>query len=181
MLKRLSTAEIGEIYNKYMTVDFPADELKPLASILRMVEDGLCTGYADFLDGIMQCYVFLCEYEGFVLVDYLAVNPDIRGKGIGSRLLAELKRMLAGRVILIECENIDKSASPEEAEIRRRRIAFYETSGFKFSGVKTLLFGVDFVILTYPECDYTATAEGLGSVYRQILREELYKKHFSIC
>ena len=163
-----------------MVVDFPPDELKPLAHIESMVARGICTCYALYEDGKVLSYVNLCEKDGFFLVDYLAVNPSLRGRGIGSRTLDMVKELCKERTILIECETSGLAKTEAEAEIRRRRIAFYLNAGFKLSGVSSLLFGVDYVILTYPEeCNRTA-ADGLATVYLEMLGKESFAKNLTI-
>lgn len=179
MLKHLSLDEIRYVYNTYMVVDFPKDELKPLKAIEQMVADGICSCFAMYDKGIVTAYAFLCEYNRYVLVDYLAVNSDMRGQGIGSRLLELLKEKLGGKTILVECEDIEFAENSSEAETRKRRISFYTESGFSVSYVKTVLFGVNYVILTYPQnCE--TTAEGISIVYRKMLGEENFYKHLKI-
>lgn len=179
MLTPLSLDEIRYIYSTYMVVDFPQDELKPLSSIERMVADGICSCFAIYDKDVVVAYAFLCEYDGYVLVDYLAVNSDMRGEGIGSRLLKLLKERLDGKTLLVECEDIDFAENSSEAETRKRRISFYTASGFKVSSIKTVLFGVNYVILTYPgNCN--TIAEGLEKVYRKMLGEESFHKHLKI-
>ncbi|MBO5200982.1 MAG: GNAT family N-acetyltransferase [Clostridia bacterium] len=180
MLTQLTIPQIREIYNKYMVVDFPPDELKPLAHIEGMVARGICTCYALFEDGKVLSYVNLCEKDGFILVDYLAVNPCLRGQGIGSRTLALLKELCRGRTILIECEAAGLAKTEDEAEIRRRRIEFYIRAGFKLSGVSSLLFGVNYVILSYPAADKTTAADGLATVYLEMLGKESFAKNLTV-
>ncbi len=180
MLTELTIPQIREIYNKYMVVDFPPDELKPLAHIEGMVTRGICTCYALFEDGKVLSYVNLCEKDGFILVDYLAVTPHLRGQGIGSRTLELLKELCRGRTILIECEAAGLAKTEAEAEIRRRRIEFYLRAGFELSGVSSLLFGVDYVILSYPAADNTTTADGLATVYLEMLGKDMYDRNMTI-
>ena len=179
MLTPLSLDEIRYIYNTYMVVDFPQDELKPLSHIERMFSDGIYTCYAMYDGDTVLSYAYLCEYDGYVLIDYLAVNCEMRGRRIGSRLLCLLKEKLKGKTVLVECEDIDFADSLSEAEIRKRRIFFYTASGFEVSSVKTVLFGVNYVILTYPE-NCNTTAEGISTVYRKMLGEEKFHKHLKI-
>ena len=98
--------QITRIYNEYMVFDFPKDELKPLAHILSMVEDGTCTFYALKEDGRVLSYFSVCQNGNGLLVDYLAVNPELRGQGIGSRMLDFLKSIAEDKFIIIECEDV---------------------------------------------------------------------------
>ena len=180
MLKKLDKLQVEYIYNKYMTVDFPEDELKPLSHMKRMMDEGICSAYALYDGEDMQSYFFLCEFDGYVLVDYLAVNPQKRGEGIGTKTLDLLRDIAKDKVILVECEDVCFSPNDNEKTTRERRIAFYERAGFRLSGVKTKLFGVRYVILTYPE-NAPDAENGLKNVYCQMLGKELFDKNFEVC
>ncbi len=180
MFSVLDKKQIEYIYNTYMIFDFPSDELKPLNLLLKMVDEGLCTYYALFDErSQVLSYFGLCVKNRFALVDYLAVNPEFRGQGIGTKTLNFLKETAKDKTILIECENIESSDNPEEREIRRRRIVFYERSGFKDSNVKARLFGVDYILLTYPQ-DATQVKNGYKEVYLSMLGKEMYDKHMEL-
>lgn len=179
MLTVLNSEQIEYIYNTYMVVDFPPDELKPLNHLLRMVEEGLCTYYALSSGGEVLSYFGLCVKDGYALVDYLAVNPEKRGQGIGSETLKHLKEAAGDNTILIECEDTAATTDSAEQVIRKRRIAFYERAGFKLRGVKAKLFGVDYVLLTFPE-NAPNPKEGYETVYRAMLGDEMYNKFMEI-
>ncbi len=179
MFTVLNNEQIEFIYNKYMSVDFPPDELKPLPHLLRMVDEGLCTYYALFEGGEVLSYFGLCVKDGYALVDYLAVNPEKRGQGIGTKTLELLKKAAGENILLIECEDILAASDPSEREIRKRRINFYERSGFKLCGVKARLFGVDYVLLTFPE-NTPDPKLGYSTVYRAMLGEEMYNKNMEL-
>lgn len=180
MLTLLNEKQIEYIYNTYMVVDFPPDELKPLAHLLRMVEEGLCTYYALYRGGEVLSYFGLCIKDGFALVDYLAVNPEKRGQGIGSETLELLKEAAGDSTILIECEDISATQDEAEKTIRTRRINFYKRSDFTLTGVKANLFGVDYVLLTYPEKSDSVTRLGYETVYRAMLGDETYNKFMKL-
>lgn len=180
MFLELDKTKVEYIYNKYMTVDFPPDELKPLHHMFKMMDEGVCTAYAFYEGEDMLSYFFLCRKDGFSLVDYLAVNPEKRGQGIGTKTLRKLKEVAQDEVILVECEDTDFSPNAEEHRIRERRIAFYERAGFKVSKVKTKLFGVRYVILIFP-ADSPDIENGICKVYREMLGKEMFDKNFEIC
>lgn len=57
-----------------------------------------------------------------MFLEHLATDPDLRGQGIGAKLLAYLTSD-ESRTVCLEAE-------PPESEITRRRIAFYNRNGF---------------------------------------------------
>lgn len=172
----LNKEQIEYVYNTFMVYDFPPDELKPLPHLLRMVDEGLCTYYA-LIDGEeVLSYFGLCVKEGFALVDYLAVNPKYRGKGIGTKTLEYLKERAGENSIIIECENPAAADTEKERNTRKRRIAFYTRSGFVRTDVKARLFGVNYVLLCHPATE-SHTKRGYETVYRAMLGDDLYNRN----
>jgi GNAT superfamily N-acetyltransferase len=65
------------------------------------------------------------------LLSYMAVRPDLRGEGVGGRLLQHIASALnaeGAAHLLLEVESVDYSP-PEEVELRRRRVRFYQRHG----------------------------------------------------
>ena len=64
------------------------------------------------------------EFEDFVYVEHFAVQPELRGKGIGASLMEELRCRVGNKILVLEAE------PPQDSDIARRRICFYERLGF---------------------------------------------------
>ena len=181
MFQVQNNQQITAIYNEYMVFDFPGDELKPLAHILSMVEVGTCTFYA-----LRQCdkvlsYFSVCQNGQGLLVDYLAVNPKLRGQGIGSQTLDFLKSIAKDKYIIIECEDVEVAKAEAEKIQRQRRINFYTRAGFTLTGVNSNLFGVDYTILTYPTSITPRRVKELYSaVYLRMLGESMFNRFMKI-
>lgn len=178
MFTKLDKKQLAFIYNNYMVKDFPPDELKPLSHIVRMMDQNLCTAFAEKNGEEVLSYFTLCRHSGVALVDYLAVNAKCRGQGIGSRTLSYLKEVAEGDAILVECENPDFAPSQEERIVRLRRIKFYVSAGFVLSDVRSKLFDVEYVILTYPKSD--SVRKGLSDIYKQMLSDIAFKTKLEI-
>lgn len=65
-------------------------------------------------------------------VFYVVVDDAVRGRGLGTRLLAELERRHPGCTIVLDIEPV--IAEADNADERRRRLAFYERAGFRDTG-----------------------------------------------
>ncbi len=125
-VRKLNESALRGIYDAYMHEAFPPAELKPLAVMLRLMERGryLCYGY--YRNGRLAAYAFFYRHDSRVLLlDYFAVTPELRGRGVGSAFLAALDAVLGGVCILGEVEMPDSHDAGLNA-MRLRRIAFYE-------------------------------------------------------
>ena len=158
-IKELSITEAEDIYKRYLLSDFPFNEVKPFTFIRRSMEKNRYRVYAAFT-GRLSGYAFLAtsQKDGAVigLLDYYAICADQRGQGLGSQFLQELFRQLDGfSCILIEADSVTEDLTAAEKEKRRRRIRFYQKCGVKKTGVKTVLYGVDYDILIWSRDDRT--------------------------
>ncbi len=148
-LERLDLDQVKQIYEERMTVDFTSDELRPLERIIGPLSKGVyeCLGLFD--EDVMRGYVFLVKKDDDYLIDYLAVLPEHRGKGVGSNMLSLLKEYLAGaESIILEVEDPDAAEDEEDENKRLRRLSFYKRNGFLNTGVTMMCFNVPYLILS---------------------------------
>lgn len=152
-LELLNKEELTALYQNEMTGDFPHAELKPLRAMLRLMdmgrydpllvtENGKPVGYA---------LLWLPENREGALLEYFGVLRGLRNSGLGTKILALLVERYGQ--IFGEAEK-PNSDDPEENDLRRRRIAFYERNGFRVLDYECALFGVHFNCLYRgPETD----------------------------
>ena len=135
----------------------------------------------------LTCYYANGEFCGFtfdVITDsilylmFFAVKRELRGKGCGSAILKYLKENNPSRAITLNVEIIDPSA--ENAEERVKRVEFYKKNGCVMTGVKCLLYGVDFNIMLRPISSSCLsdkdTLTELEKIYHTMFDIELYKR-----
>lgn len=181
-LVRLDEEEISLLYEDRMRYDFPPSELKHLSSILSMVRKDAydVIGACDHTGRLVAYALMYRPFgEGVVLLDYLAVDADCRGQGIGTQLLGQLRAYYrdSADVLLIECER--PKTAPDEQEARKR-IRFYTQAGAVLTSVRIWLFGVEYSIMILPCRDSVpekAWAHQMLKLYRQMLPPELYEKN----
>ena len=150
-IQNLTFEQTAEIYNAYIHLHFPKEEIKPLKNIQRMWENGSYQALAMYeqkekepkLIGYAFCAVAPdCK---MMLLDYLAIVEEYRGLGMGGIFLKEMQKCLAEyEGILIETEDIDFASNEEERQIRKKRDAFYERNGVLRTGIKSRIYGVHF-------------------------------------
>lgn len=181
-LMRMNEEQTERLYESRMKRDFPPSELKTLQAILLMMRRDEYDVFSAERDGRQAAYALLYHPKDgqVVLLDYLAVEPELREQGIGTQFLMRLKECYAQGtdVLLIECER--PKAAPDEAEARKR-IRFYQYVGAQDTSVRVWLFGVEYSILVLPckgsmakEMDW---ASQILELYRRMLPPELFKEN----
>ena len=148
-IRLLNESQIKDIYNDYMKEDFPEDELKPLSALMKMYNEEMYFAYGLFEENRLMAYaMFVGKINtGAVLLDYLAVVKEARQGGYGSRFLSMLENELSENdCIILESENDADAKDEDDRDTRRKRICFYKKNGMCDMGVRSRLFGVDYII-----------------------------------
>ena len=134
---------------------FPASEKKPFEFILQ--KRG--TGSFELLEIVDEEENFcglaiMMLYKELALLDYFAIAPECRGKGVGGKALKALQEMYAAGKFMLEIEStvgLGAEFPEEEKVLRLRRKAFYLQNGMRPMDFMVDLFGVEMEILVYGE------------------------------
>ncbi|MCI8513663.1 MAG: GNAT family N-acetyltransferase [Lachnospiraceae bacterium] len=177
-MKLLTRDRYSEIFQNHMKRDFAADELKPLSMMYDMLARGIYEGYGFYEDGQWMGYVFLVLGKGdCALVDYLAICPEFRNQGCGSRFLDALAEMLteekrAPGGLILESEKPEAGKTEADRVLRARRIGFYERNSFRRTSLACELFGVAYTIMYRPaghtELEDAGVYRELGRIYEDM-------------
>lgn len=179
-LQRITKNDIITIYNDYMILDFPQEELKPLAVILDLLDKDTYFAYGLYHDSKLLAYMFLCKNGDYTLLDYFAVLPAYRCHGYGSKCLELLfEKSNETGILLLEVEDPAFSCDSKDETIRKRRIQFYIHSGIIMSEIKVLLFGTHMNILYKPyhsiPCSEHQLQSALIDIYQVMFTPEQLK------
>lgn len=149
MLRKIKFKEFKQLYRKNLINDFPKNERPNLKGFRKRILKGNEEVYIFEEDGIEKGYCITDKIQEYVLVAFLAVFKEQRGKGIGTKMLKDIKdKYKSEEGILLEVEDPDSSDSEEEKIIKQRRIKFYERANFEMvKDLKIELFKVDFRIM----------------------------------
>lgn len=167
-LIELTPLQLTRLYQHELVKTFPPDELKPLKSMLNLMEQKRYSALGLYQDDDLMGYALMWQLPGtpFALLDYLGTMDGKRGHGIGSLLLDKLAdhyRDLRG--IFAEVEAVT-SPHPEEADLQARRLGFYECNGFRYGGYDCALFGVHYHTLI--RGNYEVAPEELLDAHQRI-------------
>ena len=149
-LRPLTDAALRRVYRERVRADFPPAERRPLSSILRLRAGGCYDTWGMYGEEGLLAYAFLWRGEGCALLDYLAVDRRMRGRGLGSAALELVAARCAGVPLLAEVEAPEEGAPPAENALRLRRQDFYRRAGFAPLGYQAGLYGVRYDMLSRP-------------------------------
>lgn len=155
---------------------FPKEELIPWTDLMRLVK----TMSLDFTIYYEDCGTLEAEKSaagssqllGLTIVYprkqfnwfwYFAVPEELRGQGIGQRILTQLIEKYKEKSNVLDMESPEQVC--ENFEQRKRRYAFYLRNGFRDTGVGKSFKGIDYTIMMIGEGSFTQ------SDYDQIINE----------
>ncbi len=185
-IRKISYQEFETLYKKYITVDFPVNERRPLHSIQKLFKKGIYTCLVYEEGNTLQAYACLIQSpdQREQLLDYFAVMKNQRGSGIGTRFLQALRisphlKDTPAQGIILECDMPSKAKDQQEKTIRTRRIQFYERSGALLTPVAWNAFGVDYNLLWLPLENQPippSVEQSIKAIYSQTMPSFLCKK-----
>ena len=123
------------------------------------------THFTAFYDGNKFVgLLYTIENDRYYFVLYLAVNQDIRSKGIGGEILDYAYAQAGDKIIVLNVEPLDSAADNHEQ--RERRIAFYARHGILETGYGFSADGVKYSVLAsdIERFDSKAYSDMLGEI-----------------
>lgn len=119
-----------EIYKYYKKI-FPLSVRKPYSLLKDSYKRGISCFYKILVDDNCVGFIIVNFLDSFkcIILDYLAILPKYQSKGYGKGSIKMLSKIYSNYEICVEVEKED--ALKKDAEIRKRRINFYESNGFK--------------------------------------------------
>ena len=138
---RLGSADVKHVYFDA----FPKKERMPFPMMVAMSKLWH-TQFLSFYDGDTLCgFVYLARSRKIVFIMFLAVDARLRQKGYGSAILREIKSKYPDKKIIVSIEPCDDGAP--DLTVRERRKAFYRKNGYRETGYRMKLGGVEQEIL----------------------------------
>ena len=121
MIEKVNSRDFDAVF-RVMEASFPSDEYRNREEQRALFENPVYSVFAWKDENALQAFIAVWEFEKFVFVEHLAVNPPKRNGGIGAKLLREMKAVFGKRLCL--------EVELPETENARRRIGFYRRNHF---------------------------------------------------
>lgn len=110
--------EIQPIYED----SFPEAERRDFSKLIHLLTHKEMCLYATIQNQTVVGFATIWEFENFYFLEHIATNKNIRGNGIGGKLLTSIIKSI-NSILIFEVELPNDITS-------QRRIAFYERYGF---------------------------------------------------
>lgn len=134
-----------KIYRLYHSA-FPRSERKPFSMIYKMYRSGKTDVWYCTDEGKFVGIAITINGDNAILLDYFAMEKNLRSKGYGSAILRAVIKHYAPKTVFGEIETVFEDC--DDLDIRIRRKQFYLRNGLKEMGVMVYLFGVKMELLT---------------------------------
>lgn len=172
-LSRLREAD-RPAYEALYQSSFPPSERKTLDY---MLTGDKSSAYEVLVISTPDCpvagMVITVTHGDLTMLDYFAVSPDLRGKGLGHAVLPLIRdhvRGSGGGHFFLEIETPPPLCIPRDpcpnAEQRVRRKSFYLSAGMAETGVRAFIYGNDMELLAFPEDTGCVTFEGYDALLK---------------
>lgn len=147
-LRSVPIREGGQFWSEICSLAleaFPPEEYLAPEKLLKMARENdfdflaLCEG--DELVG----FTAIQHSDEFVYLFFLAIVPNKRGRGYGSRALELIHGLYSEKEHIVDFEMPDKDAANAEQRLRRRE--FYLRGGYWETGIFMHYLGVDYEVM----------------------------------
>ena len=184
---QLNPANANEDVRRLYESAFPKEEQIPWKDLMRLMK----TMSLDFTVYYEDCDAFAeansaaesSRLLGLTIVYprkqfnwfwYFAVPEELRGQGIGQRILTQLIEKYKGQSNILDMESPEQVC--ENSEQRKRRHAFYLRNGFRDTGVGKSFKGIDYTIMmigegSFTQHDYDLIIDELHSFWKAMPQE----------
>lgn len=153
---------------------FPIDERMPYFMLKSFADGDKCDFFMLYENGFSGL-MFTVYYNDIVYIFYLAVSPDKRGLGYGTKALEEAKRLFDGKRIILNMEELDEKYDNFSQRVKRAR--FYEANGFVMSDYKTAEKDVVYEMLYYGGyVSYDEYSSLIENLFGKFIFKRFYKK-----
>ena len=123
-----SSEDLEQIYDLYMKA-FPEDERVPWPFFIKRASKNYVDFWTIRTEKEWVGFAYLIKDQALAYLFYLAVAPELRGRGFGHKIIAALKEHYQDRTFFLAREMLDPAAENYEERVKRHQ--FYLSCGLK--------------------------------------------------
>ena len=172
---QLDPANANEDVRRLYESAFPKEEQIPWKDLMRLMKTMSLDFTVYYEDGNLVGLTIVYPRKQFNWFWYFAVPEELRGQGIGQRILTQLIERYKGKSDILDMESPEQVC--ENSKQRKRRHAFYLRNGFRDTGVGKSFKGIDYTIMmngegTFTQRDYDLIIDELRSYWDAMPQEK---------
>ena len=146
-LKKINSPAEWQALRKLYKKAFPKFEQKPLWLVWLVQQRRKADVWIAEKEGEFAGFAITMNGKDLVLLDYLAVTENLRGTGVGTRILKGLQKHYQGRRLFLEIENVYEEADNRADRLRRKH--FYLKNRMQEMKIMVNAFGAELELLTF--------------------------------
>ena len=171
---QLDPAAANDDVRRLYETAFPKEEQIPWKDLMRLMKTMSLDFTVYYEDENLVGFTIVYPRPQFNWFWYFAVPEELRGQGIGQRILTQLIEKYKGKSNILDMESPEQVC--ENSEQRKRRHAFYLRNGFRNTGVGKSFKGIDYTIMmngegTFTQHDYDLIIDELRSYWDAMPKE----------
>ena len=171
---QLDPAAANDDVRRLYETAFPKEEQIPWKDLMRLMKTMSLDFTVYYEDGNLVGLTIVYPRKQFNWFWYFAVPEELRGQGVGQRILTQLIEKYKGKSNILDMESPEQVC--ENSEQRKRRHAFYLRNGFRDTGVGKSFKGIDYTIMmngegTFTQSDYDLIIDELRSFWDAMPKE----------
>lgn len=143
-LSEPTTPDFKKVYALYQRA-FPLDELYPNDLLFHHFGEAANEFWSIYDDQKWVGLVYCMTEKDLTYIGFLAIAPELRGKGYGSAALALVKEKYSANRVCLLIEEVSPKYTDFEA--RKKRLAFYQQNHFQLAGFKIAEYDVTYDFL----------------------------------
>ncbi len=133
---------------------FPVEEQIPWGDLMVLVEKMPLDFTAYYENAVLMGFTIVYPRPAFNWFWYFAVPLQLRGNGVGQKILSRLIERYKDYMNILDMES-PLQQDCDNLEQRRRRHAFYLRNGFRDTGVGRSFGGIDYTIMMMGDGTFT--------------------------
>ncbi len=151
--RQIIKTNADEALRRLYETAFPEEEQIPWDDLMHLV-DAMPLDFTAYYDGDkLLGFTIVYPRKSFNWFWYFAVPVELRGKGVGQKILSQLIEKYKDGTNILDMESPEQVC--ENQAVRRRRHDFYLRNGFRDTGVGRSFGGIDYTIMIMGESTFT--------------------------
>ena len=133
--------KVESLYNKA----FPVEERCPHSILITKSKKKKGQYLVIYDHNLFVGFIYVITFKDIVYIYYFAIEEDLRGKGYGTKVLTDIKKMFTNQRLILMAETLDSSANNYQERLMRNE--FYKKNGFIYLGYTIMEFTVTYDML----------------------------------